>query len=273
MKKGVFFIVMLSLILFPLVNAQGQAFQVNLNPDTGIQVIFPRFETFKLNQDFNLTINTHNISDGRHITDANCTIFIVNQTGKIIINQKLERANDLGEGLHVIFLNKGNFSQKGFYDLHIDCQTSNIGGLVDGIYKVTDTGEDLDTPKVVIYLTLLFGALFFFLLCLYGGIALPFKNKRNEAAKIIAIERLKYFKLALLFLSYILFVWIANLLFALANNFNILTSYIAFFEIMFRVINSFSFVVFVIMFVSMLFLAWKDLQLEKLLSRGINPKG
>lgn len=169
------------------------------------------------------------------------------------------------------------------YYNYILCYTSALGdyivngfGDLDGVktiwvydFKVTQTGTILKTSDSITYLILIFGVLLFFLLCLYGGIVLPFRNDRDGRGKIISVQKLKYFKLACLFTSYILFVWLANLLFALANNFNILQSYVKFFEVMFSVINSFSYPMFVLMFISILFLAWKDLQLKKLLERGL----
>ncbi|KKK78255.1 hypothetical protein LCGC14_2845400 [marine sediment metagenome] len=165
------------------------------------------------------------------------------------------------------------------------CGTDSLGqhivtghGDDDGIdttwiadFEVTQTGDTLSTSESIIYSILFLGVLFFFLLCLYGGIVLPFSSERNEEGKIISVQKLKYFKLSLLFLSYLLFVWLTNLLFALANNFNILTSYANFFSMIFTILNSLSYVIFVVMFVAFMFLAWKDLQLKKLLQRGLNP--
>ena len=88
---------------------------------------------------------------------------------------------------------------------------------------------------------------------------------------IISIDKLKYFKVGLLFMSYVLFVWLLNLLFSLSNNFSILTQYTAFFRIMFVVMNAMSYPLFVFMFILMGALAWKDWQLKKLLLRGLNP--
>ena len=272
-SKGVFLIIFSILFLFPLVNAQ-PPFQQTTILDKGIQIEVTLIDTIEQNKLFQFHIHAHNSSNGlllKNDTIDFCAIHLFNNSGKHIVLTNMTYDKDhLGWEFNVL---GGNFSKIGFYDSLFYCEvTGEIGGFFEHIFEVTKNGDVLDTPKTIVYLILVMGALFFFLLCLYGGIVLPFKNKRNEASKIIAIERLKYFKLALLFLSYILFVWIANLLFALANNFDILTSYIAFFEIMFKVINSFSLAVFVIMWVSMMFLAWRDLNLKRLLSRGINPK-
>ena len=140
-------------------------------------------------------------------------------------------------------------------------------------FEITPSGFLLKTSDSITYLILMGGVLFFFLLCLYGGIVLPFGNERNSQGKIVSVQKLKYFKLACLFTSYILFVWLLNLLLALSTNFSILTQHTKFFEVIFSVVNSMSYPIFVLMFVSMLFLAWNDLNLRKLLLRGITPNG
>ncbi len=136
-------------------------------------------------------------------------------------------------------------------------------------FEVTPSGIALETSDAIIYLILTVGSILLFLLCLYGGIILPFKNRRNEKG-IISVDKVKYFKVGLLFLSYVLFVWVLNLLFTLSNNLAILTQYTGFFRIMFLVMNAMSYPIFVFMIILMGVLAWKDLQLKKLLRRGLN---
>ena len=153
----------------------------------------------------------------------------------------------------------------------------NVCGDKDGIlncenidFIITPTGRILETSDSITYVILTAGSILLFLLCLYGGLVLPFRNRRDEEG-IISVDKLKYFKIGLLFLSYVLFVWMLNLLFSLSNNFSILTQYTGFFEIMFRVMNAMSYPIFVFMLILMGALAWKDLQLKKLLERGFNP--
>ncbi len=138
-------------------------------------------------------------------------------------------------------------------------------------FWITPTGTILKTSDSLTYILLTIGSFFFFMLSLWGGMVLPFKNKRNDEEKVVAVQKLKYFKLLCLAISYVLFVWLLNLFLTLSTNFSILTQYTKFFEVIFSVVNSFSYPFFVLMFIVMLFLAWKDLALKKLLLRGINP--
>ena len=166
------------------------------------------------------------------------------------------------------------------------CNTSTLGiyivngyGDLGGVktawnydFEITTFGQDLDTSKAIVYLILIIAVFLFFLLTLWGGIALPFKNRRGEEGEIISTGKLKYFKVGLIFMSYVLFIWLANLLFTLANSFNILTQYTKFFEVIFSVMNSASYPIFVFMLILMSAMAWKDLQLKKLLTRGISKR-
>ena len=137
--------------------------------------------------------------------------------------------------------------------------------------EVTPTGTLLETSDSINYAILTLGSLFLFLLCLYGGMVLPFRNGRDGEGKIISVEKLKYFKVGLLFLSYVFFAWFLNLLLTLSTNFSVLTQFTKFFEVIFSVTNTVSLALFVLMLFVMSVLAWKDLQLKKLLEKGIFP--
>ncbi len=159
----------------------------------------------------------------------------------------------------------GEYIVNGFGDLN------GVKAIWNYNFGVTPTGTILKTSDSLTYILLTIGSLILFLLSLWGGMVLPFKNKRNDEGKVEAVQKLKYFKLLCLATAYILFVWLLNLFLTLSTNFSILTQYTKFFEVIFSVVNSVSYPLFVVMFIIMLFLAWKDLALKKLLLRGINP--
>lgn len=139
-------------------------------------------------------------------------------------------------------------------------------------FIITTTGFLLTESISMIYFILMFGVFGVFLLTLWGAIVLPMKNPRGGLDEIVDVSILKYFKLSLMFLSYALFMWLINLLLTLSNNFIILSQYLGFFTMTFVILRSFIWPLFVIMWVTFTFLAWKDLQLIKFLERGLNPK-
>ncbi len=275
-KRGLylFFIVTLFLILIPLVNSQQPIqTQINVNTEIGLDIVFPKINPLKLNEDFNFNIQVYNRSNSIELNNitTNCSFHLINSSGHhIFISDPLPYNNDHDHW--EVNVKSGNFSQSGRMSYLVDCVHSSLSsGFASSDFEVTITGDALETSNSIVYLILSINALFLFLLCLFGGIALPFKSERNDEGKIVAVQKLKYFKVGLIFLSYVLFVWLLNLLFALSNNFSIISQYTAFFEIIFVVVNAFSFPLFVLMLIIMSILAWKDLKLKKLLLKGINP--
>jgi len=276
-KRGLylFFIITLFLILIPLINAQ-PPFAQNPTFTNGYEIKIPLFRTLRQNEDFRFSFHVYNISNGVPIDNSttNCNFHLYNSSGEHIVegnNFSYTTGHGAINEWEILILG-GNFSDVSSYSYLVSCNSPLLGGFESISFEVTTTGDSLETPNSIIYLILSINALLLFLLCLYGGIALPFKNERDDERRIVSIQKLKYFKVGLLFLSYVLFVWLANLLFALANNFPIIKPYTAFFEMVFTIMIAFSFPLFVLMLIIMSILAWKDLQLRKLLSRGARPQ-
>ena len=205
-------------------------------------------------------------------TCGSCTynnISTVARTGEdpiiYTINAQMTRDNTYYNYSFCNITEIGTYNVHGFGDLD--------GEKTSWVYyfTITPTGTILKTSDSLTYIILTIGSLFFFLLTLWGGMVLPFRNQRNDEGRIISVQKLKYFKVGLLFLSYVFFVWMLNLLLALSTNFSILTQYTKFFEVVFSVVNAMSYPIFVLMLIVMSIMAWKDLALKKLLLKGINP--
>ncbi len=154
---------------------------------------------------------------------------------------------------------------------------TDITGISDGCTKtfatffiITPSGMSITSGSSMIYFILISGSLFLFVLCLWAGLILPFRNKRAEGGEILGIQLAKYPKVALLFLSYVFLVWLINLLIALSNSFNITQQYFGFFRVIFGVLNSFSYPLFVIMLIFIMTLAIKDFKLKNQLDQILN---
>jgi hypothetical protein len=136
-------------------------------------------------------------------------------------------------------------------------------------FHITPTGTKLTQGESTIYLILLIGVIFIFLLSLYGSIVLKLSNSRDGMGNIIKLEIAKYVKLTCMVITYLLFIWIINLLLALATNFVILQPYIGFFTVIFNILNAFVWPIFVLILIIGFLLAWRDLKLKPLLQRGL----
>lgn len=136
-------------------------------------------------------------------------------------------------------------------------------------FTITKTGLPEGVNQSVLYFGLILFAIFLFILSLYGSIHIPFKNGRSEEGVTQIVNYFKYAKLGLMFLSYVIFVWILNLIFTLSNNTNILSQYNAFFEVLFKVSMALSYPIFVFMIIIFSLVAIEDSKINKLLKRGL----
>lgn len=149
---------------------------------------------------------------------------------------------------------------------------SNLDNPFKSCYIITNIESDISTPESIVYIILTFFVFLMFLFCLWGGIGLPARNRRNELDRVIGIEFMKYPKLGLLLLSYAFFTWLVNILLILSNNFVTLLQYQAFFTMVFNFLMAGLYAGFVFTIIIFFILAARDLKLVDLLTRGISPR-
>lgn len=64
----------------------------------------------------------------------------------------------------------------------------------EGAIHVTTTGNLIDTPQMLLYITMFCILFFFFFLCVYGGLTLPYENIKNVNKEVIKVNWKKYLK-------------------------------------------------------------------------------
>lgn len=132
-----------------------------------------------------------------------------------------------------------------------------------GNFEVTQNGSILSQPESIIYI-LLTGAIFlFFLFSLYVTIITPYSNKSNNKGEIIQITKLKYIKLSLIPITYVLFIWFLNSLIGLSYNFLKVTLFFGFVSFIFTMLNGFSYVLILLIFIMMIKEMFVDLNIMK----------
>lgn len=273
MEKKLIIAILFLLVLFPLISSVPPP-QTNVNTAIGLEVQFPQIEAHRSNATHEFNFHVYNISDGLRLdnTSVNCVFNLYNPHGIGLINQSTLPFSIANQDWEIIVLG-GNFTITGEYNVLVDCNDGGFGGFDSFEVVVTTTGSILTTADTFIFFILTIGSLFLFVLCLWGGIVLPFRNKRSGGIgeiKVIGVEWAKYPKIGLLFLSYVFLLWTLNLFLALATNFSSIQPFIGFFSIMFTVLNSASYPLFVVVFIIMFVLALKDLKLKALLDRGLS---
>jgi len=187
------------------------------------------------------------------------------KSNKIIINQPMTLEN----GTFTYIINDTLTNDLGTYYVE---GFSNLTLPFKACYIVTNIKREITIQESVIYVLLAAFAFLAFLLNLWGAIALPFKNPRNEG-RIVAVSALKYFKVGCMFLAFAFLVWLSNLVFTLSNNLVTLSQYNGFFQGIFQILIAFVWPVFVLMIIVFVVMGWKDLKLNKLLLRGFTPAG
>lgn len=209
------------------------------------------FGTFKINEEISL------IQTCSNCTFNNITAIISPNSTKVVEN--------------VIMTKQGTFynytfsgvNQKGEYIIN------GIGDL-DGVITiwsynlfVTKTGTEFNISEAVTYFILAFGVLLLFMISFYFMIVTPYSNIIDgENGAVIQLTKLKYVKLGLILLTWVLFTWFLNILIGLADNFVNLTMYYGFFGFIFDVMNRLALPLGIVIIVIALFEVIKDSNIQ-----------
>lgn len=175
--------------------------------------------------------------------------FVVNghiPTGSAECNISLQYPNSTYLQKNTVMTNQGdgNFNvtvpsiqlnELGYYDWVAYCCDDVNCSSGYGDFLVTPSGQEATTSQGIIYFIGFFAAMVFFLLSLYGAIAIPWHHPRDDEGNIIGMSNLKYVKIGLWFLSYCLWVFILAIANAITSNFlffnNLSTLFNALFQI------------------------------------------
>jgi len=195
-----------------------------------------------------------------------CNITIRNPNEKVIILNKGMTRNDT---IYNFTLNTSQIKDIGTFQYISYCTNGELNGTSEKYFKVTPSGEDLDISKSIIYVIVLIASVLLFVVCLYIGIILPWKNTRDEHGLLIAINYKKYLKLFLFVFSYMILIWIVNILVGISNNFLTLGISATFFRVIYFFLLSFSLLIMPLGFVILFLSIANDIRTGKLLGRGI----
>lgn len=170
-----------------------------------------------------------------------------------------------------ITLNTGNSSTIGTYPYCITATNSTSSNTECFSYEVTLTGTQASTSQSITFFLLGIISLVFFGLALFGAIKIPFKHSRNERGYVVGMNDLKYVKVLLWFVSYIMMIFMT---FAFRH-----VSYIAnwdtgglFLNAMFWFLIVFLFPVFVLTFTFGLINFFQDKKIKRMLELNIRVR-
>lgn len=264
MGKRVFVVILLIFVL-GFVYAQPQTTVVVT--EEGYLIEIPQtIDVIKRGVDYHLHAHVLNESTGFIITNetASCDLHLYNSTGNHILKKGLgfEPPFDFE-----LIIDGGNFSESGEYSYILTCNSSIKGGFVADRFEVNPSGEDLGTDEALIYILLTLAVLLLFLLSLYFTLITPYSNEISEKGAVIKVTKTKYIKLGLILLSYVLFVWLLNVLIGVADNFVGLTMYYGFVSFLFLTLNNLAIPLGIFILVLSLFEIIRDANIQEAISK------
>ncbi len=200
-------------------------------------------------------------------SSATCNISITDPNSNFIKQNHSMTNLNAGDFNITLFSNQTGFL--GEYDWTAFCCDGVFcaGGV--GIFTVTRTGNQISTGEAIVYLIFLFAIMFAFGLSLFGAIKIPYNNPRGEQGDIISINDLKYVKVFLIVLSYLLLMFIFGVTRAITANYLFLNGAHKVFNFLFMLMFYFTWPIIVcsIIFTFILFINGK--KMKHILSRGV----
>lgn len=203
-------------------------------------------------------------------TYSNITKIIYLKNSTILINSETSMTESVDDNY---FYELNNTTYLGDYRVygHCDEDGSDVGWTYP--FQITSKEFDATISESIIYVVLFLGSFGIFLIVLWGSIIIPLNNPRNNSGRIVAIDKLKYFKIGLMFLSYVLIIWLVNLMISASNNLVTLSQFNGFFTMVFQILLAMAWPLMVIMILWIVYLAFKDWNLKSYIERGIFPRG
>lgn len=165
-KNSVLSLVFLSFIFMLTIVSAQVPFQ-EYTGETGVQVVYQKFDVIKANQEFMVHTHVFNLSNGQFLdnTTTSCFLYVSSSNGTIIIDDQMvfEYPYDYTYNINSQLLQVG----KGSWIMQ--CNTSyNTGGFASGEVLITSTGTVLSVGQSIIYSALFLVLIMFFVVSLYG---------------------------------------------------------------------------------------------------------
>lgn len=243
MNKVLLILGMLLLVAMPLISAQENNQYI-----------------YKVNEEMNVTVVCQN--NGFCDNSSECYANIQSPTGDYLYQNELMDFSPAYYYLNLTPEETGEYSVTGY------CLSDGLYGVIDYNFEITKSGKGFSDSESTAYLIVLGALIIFFFVSGYGAVTLKWKNKRNDRDEIIGVNDLKYVKFFLIYLSYFILIWIANIMITISNNYIHLGVAMKFFEVMFMLLTNLTYPIVILGVIFVVIQAVKDFKINKLLSRG-----
>ncbi len=243
--KKILVIFMLALLIFPIVSAQ---------------LIFRKGEPVELKIPANV--------DGSILSaTALCTINVKYPNGTYLLDN--ETMNNLNNGEFNVSINDSQTTALGDYESSIFCVDGGQNGTSTFSFGETNSGSDLSTGQSIVYVIFLMATMFTFFIALFGAIRIPFKNTVNPEGQVVSVNDLKYLKVFLIFICYVLLLFIFGITKSITENFLFLNGAHKVFQFLYAIMWAFIIPFIIVGLVLTLVLFLQSKKISGALERGV----
>lgn len=271
--------VLLLFFFILLLSSPVLADKLTIESQNGYGILTPKQEAIKEGRNYTMHIDVYDLGDGTYVDNetATCYLSVYSQEGKNSffsdINYHGTNSDNLAGEWH-IEIPGDTFDESGTYTYMVECDDDegNSGGARSETFLVTPTGNKPTTAQGITYLGIMAITLVFLGLTIFGSIWIKWDNKRNGRDDIIGINELKYGKLGLIFLSYLLLLFLFGIGKDVTQAYLFLSGAYSLFNIGFTIllvglapvlISTIAFIIIGII---------SDKETQKAISRGIDPR-
>lgn len=174
-------------------------------------------ETFYFGQKLNSTLEFPAFkNDFSQCGTCNCNISLNNPNGISLFRN----ASTAKTGNAILFdLNESSKTITGIYKGTLYCTDGTDSGIAKFSINITPLGKSQGVAQAIIYVIVFMVAIFFFIMCLIGSITIPWKNHTDDRGKVISINNLRYAKILLFVIGYLILIFIFFMADVMARTF------------------------------------------------------
>ncbi len=266
------FIFVFSLVL---ISSIGLADKVEIVQKDGILISDVNQDYIEEGENYTFDFHLEKLQDGTAISDNNteCYFNLYGKDGKLIHYGNLSYEPDGARNNWEIEVS-GDLLDIGQKRYLVQCtdDLNQIGGSRSESIEVTPTGHSPTIPQAIIYVSLILTTLVFLIISIYGSIRIKWENNKDARDDIIGINELKYAKIGLIFVSYLLFLFLFAIGKDVTQSYLFLSGAYSLFNVGFTILLIGLAPVLIATVALIIIGIISDKEIQEAISRGIDPE-
>ena len=226
--------------------------------------------SFVFQRDTNVNMKVPTFNNNNSIADGtvNCFITIRYPNESLLRNDTQMGFNIEGEKQFNVSLTNTELNANGEYPSAMRCNNGADFGFSVFSFEVNPTGKEFSTAQGILYFVMFGFALTLFFITLFGAIKVPFDNPRDEEMQIVGTSDLKYVKIVLWFICYLIAIWVMALATNITDSFLFFNGAANFFNAFYVILLALLLPTIVIFFIAIIMRVIDDRKINKLLEDG-----